>query len=153
PSQLETIASKAQVAALVKSLPTYRFNLTKAKQELAMSAYPNGFTQEWNTTDFVPNVVNISQAIAGNLAKIGINLKVNSVTIGDWIKMFNSEEGINPSYVIFAGLPNPGFFPGRVFGSKQSHGGGQNFARWTPPIIDDLISEGIKTTNHAKRFQ
>src|SRR5262249_13888311 len=52
PSQLMTLASKAQVAKLVNSLPTYRFDLAKAKAELAKSAYPNGFSARLDTLGF-----------------------------------------------------------------------------------------------------
>src|SRR6185312_6213034 len=44
PGELGTLAPKAQVDALLNSLPNYPYNLAKAKAELARSPYPHGFT-------------------------------------------------------------------------------------------------------------
>jgi peptide/nickel transport system substrate-binding protein len=44
PGELGTLARKAQVTALLNSLPAYPYNLAKAKAELAQSPYPHGFT-------------------------------------------------------------------------------------------------------------
>jgi peptide/nickel transport system substrate-binding protein len=41
--ELLTIASPAQVSALMASLDLYPYSLTRAKQEMAESAYPHGF--------------------------------------------------------------------------------------------------------------
>src|SRR5205823_2251570 len=88
PVQLRAIASKAQVSALIRSLPTFPFNLAKAKAELAKSAYPNGFTAKFDTFQY-GNFVTSSEAIAGDVAKIGINLQVNVLSISEYLKPFN----------------------------------------------------------------
>ncbi len=75
PQSLETIASTAQVDALLKSVPLYQYNLAKAKAEMLQSAYPHGFTAtlpEYSGR----TAINISQVIAAELQKIGITLQV-----------------------------------------------------------------------------
>src|SRR5262245_45176669 len=52
PVQLQSVASRAQVAKLVKSIPTYPFSVAKAKAELAKSAYPNGFSTHIDTLQY-----------------------------------------------------------------------------------------------------
>src|SRR5207237_9495221 len=44
PQQWGDLMPQSKVRALYKSLPQYAFNMTKAKAELALSAYPKGFT-------------------------------------------------------------------------------------------------------------
>jgi peptide/nickel transport system substrate-binding protein len=44
PSQFLTIAAQAQLDALVRSMPTYPYDVAKAKAELAQSPYPHGFS-------------------------------------------------------------------------------------------------------------
>ena len=50
PRQLRTIASPTQINSLLNSLPLYQYNVTKAKQEMAESAYPDGFTATMRET-------------------------------------------------------------------------------------------------------
>jgi peptide/nickel transport system substrate-binding protein len=42
PSLLSNVASQCQINGLLGSLPLYQYNLTKARQEMAESAYPHG---------------------------------------------------------------------------------------------------------------
>ncbi len=74
-SALGTIASGAQVSSLFKSLPLYPYNLTMAKAEMAESAYPNGFSTPLLEYSY-GNTVDVSQVIAAELAKIGIQVQI-----------------------------------------------------------------------------
>jgi peptide/nickel transport system substrate-binding protein len=90
--ELQNLQPHANIKALLKVVPTYPYNLAKAKQELAKSAYPNGFTSFTNTVALV-NFDIVSEAIAGELAKIGITLKVKAVDYGTWSDALFGEHG------------------------------------------------------------
>jgi peptide/nickel transport system substrate-binding protein len=152
PLQLRSLASPSQISALVRSLPSYPFDLAKAKQEMAKSAYPNGFTADFPTTDY-GNVPVIQQAIAGDLAKIGIKLKIHDLGTSAWLKIyFGPRSKIGAWYTTSGCLPDPSFFPNLFLGSKNARPGAQNFADYDPPGVDRLLAAGVSTTNRAKRF-
>ncbi len=84
PDQLGLLGSRAQVNALISSLPSYPCNLAKAKAELALSPYPHGFTAPTNTLEhgtYTPE----TEVIAAELAKIGINLNIKEQSFTQWI--------------------------------------------------------------------
>jgi hypothetical protein len=72
PGELGTLASPAQVTALLNSLPNYPYNLAKAKAELAQPPYPHGFTTTAYTLDFGTYTPE-TEVAASQLAKTGGN--------------------------------------------------------------------------------
>ena len=67
----------------------YTYNPTKAKQLLAKAGYAHGFTMTVGATPSPSNGVELAQAVAGYLAKVGIKVKVQSYAnlndlIGPW---------------------------------------------------------------------
>lgn len=151
PVQLNAIAPKAQVDALIDSLQTYRYNLAKAKQEMAQSAYPDGFTTSLDTFQY-GNYVVTDEAIAGMLAKIGITLKVNVLPVSAAIAEY-TQSGFNDAYTYFySEVPDPGLLPSLLYSSKEPHAGGANWANFQNAKVDALLQEGDATMNGAKRF-
>jgi peptide/nickel transport system substrate-binding protein len=148
PIQLLSIASPAQVNALIKSLNTYPFSLAKAKAELAQSKVPNGFKTYFNCPPFG---VQQCEAWAGQMAKIGIQIQVNAV---DVLKYINEVYAPPFDYsFIYGYIPcntDPNSCLSFSLGSAQL--GQINTARWAPPDVDKLLNAGIATLNKAKRF-
>lgn len=153
PPQLQLLASPAQVAKLLNSLPTYHFNLAKAKQELAQSAYPSGFSYTWGVTSLF-GTQNIAEAIAGDLSKIGINITVKTVSFGAWFSEFAAPHtaGIN-IFGFGCDNPDPALYPSTLLGDRSLQGARpENFPQYNPPGMNALVQDGITTTNKAKRF-
>jgi peptide/nickel transport system substrate-binding protein len=154
PYLLRSIASNSQINALFKTLNLYPYSIAKAKAELARSAYPNGFTAPLNTASFgaYPQV---TQVIAAQLAKIGINLTVNTLPLASW---FGIIVGADRSKIglqfVTAGCnsPDPNENPKFMLGSKNARAGSFNITDWAPPDIDQLLAESVATTNNTKRF-
>jgi peptide/nickel transport system substrate-binding protein len=154
PQQLRSIAPAAQVNALVGSLPSYPFSVAKAKAELAKSAYPNGFSSHIDAYYFGATP-QIDQAIAGDLAKIGIKLQVNTPSIGDFLDELTgtpnrSKVGINFNYW-GAETPDPGSYPPTFLLSRSARQGGWNYANYGSPTVDGLIAQGA-AGSPAKRL-
>jgi peptide/nickel transport system substrate-binding protein len=154
PDRLRTIASAAQVKALLMSLPQYPYDLAKAKAEMAKSKYPNGFSASTDMIDF-GNFVNLDQALGADVKKIGINLTVNVVDVGKWLNEIYGENGRTYGWDLDSlggGPPDPGYFVGFELGSKNVVAGGSNEANYLNPVVDTLLKEGITATSNAKRF-
>ncbi len=85
PQELRTVASQGQVDNLLGSINLYPYNLTKANQEMAESAYPDGFSTTLLEYSYGATV-DISQVIAAELAKIGIKAHINvTATTSAWV--------------------------------------------------------------------
>jgi peptide/nickel transport system substrate-binding protein len=151
PVQLEAIASKAKVNALIKSLPKYTFNLTKAKQEMAKSSHPNGFTTTIDTFQYA-SFPDVDQTIAGDLAKIGITMNVNIESVNQYVDEFTHKGFITQYTYFYSQSPDPGYIPSIALDSSQAKIGLDNFAMYTNPAVDKQIAIGNATSNKAKRF-
>jgi peptide/nickel transport system substrate-binding protein len=154
PALLQLLASKAKVDKLLKSINTYPFNLEKAKHELSQSPYPNGFSSSLDIFSFgvFPQIM---QAVAGNLARIGIKLDVKIVPPGQWFAEATGPKDKIPTF--FGGTecnsPYPGAVPEFFVYGKNVAQGKANTADYTNPKADALIEAGKETTSRAKQFE
>jgi len=152
PSLLRSVASPPQVNALLASLPLYQYNLAKAKQQMAESAYPNGFTSTiaMYNSGTIPDV---NQVIAAELAKIGIKLQLKSMPVTPW-QGVESGPAAQRSTVFASGgcfQPDPGTYAD-FLGRDNLATGSWNIANYAPPAVDTLLAQGQATTNPAQRF-
>ncbi|MFB6784714.1 ABC transporter substrate-binding protein [Streptomyces sp. NPDC056352] len=153
PTQLQSIASKSEVNDLVASLPTYDFDPAKAKKELARSAYPHGFSATLETYDYGSFVIT-SQAIAGQLSKIGIKLKVKVDSPAEYNSTFSKPHSEVPiMYTYFNNnTPDPGAMPQQALDSASAAIGRNNFSDYKNPVVDHLINQGASADGPQKRF-
>jgi len=154
PIHLNVLAPRAQVNAMIKSLPQYPFNLAKARAEMAQSAYPNGFTADLPAIVY-QNYVPASEIAASQLGKIGIKLNVKVEPIGQWIAELSGPVAKRPANVIGGSgcnSPDPGFYPATYLGKRGLGPGGFNLAAYAPPAVEKLITQGVSTANPAKRL-
>jgi ABC-type transport system substrate-binding protein len=154
PVLLKALASDTEVNKLLKSINTYPTNLTKARQELKQSKYPNGFSAELPIFGFGlwPQIM---QAISGNLKRIGINLNVRIVTVAEWFEIGSGDKDKISTF--FSGFecnsPNPGTNPDVLVDSAKIAEGQNNYANYSNKRADVLIEQGRRTADPEKRFQ
>ena len=123
-------------------------DVAKAKQLLAEAGYPDGFSTtilSWSQYSFLSNAAVVVQ---DQLKQIGIsadvNLEENAAFIKDYLdNNFDLTVTGNSAYVD----PNDIYL--RFFGTNQ----GSNGVRYSNPKADDLIAQGVATTDQAKRKQ
>jgi|SRR5581483_4712837 len=148
PVQLLSVASAAQVNALMKTLNLYPFSLAKARQELAQSKVPNGFSTSINCPPFG---VQECQVWAGQMAKIGIKIQVNAVDVLKYVnEVYGATKDFSFIYGYIPGNTDPNSLLSFSLGSSQLSQ--LNAAQWAPADVDRLLNEGVATLNKAKRF-
>jgi peptide/nickel transport system substrate-binding protein len=148
PSQLQTLGTQAQVSSVLSGLPQYPFDLAKAKQELAQSKYPHGFTAKTEIDNY-GNDVEVIQAIAAELQKIGINLQISQVSSAQWSKDFSNGNLGGIAYTAFyAASPDPSIFPSYLLGDASTY----NMSRYAPSSIDTLMESGLSDSAPAQRL-
>jgi peptide/nickel transport system substrate-binding protein len=152
PAALQTLASPARVRSLLKSVPLYAFDLAKAKQELAQSAYPNGFSATIDEPVDQSNLATIGQAVAGDLAKIGIKITIHGVQSGAWFGELTGPVAKRPANLIEGGASSPAPSGNDYWlGSWNTAAGGFNTAVYTPKDVDGLLRAGDSATK-ARAF-
>src|ERR1700722_17786718 len=152
PQLLTGVASQSQISALLGSLPLYQYNLAKAKQEMAQSAYPHGFTATIETPNF-GTIPDITQVVAAELAKIGIKLQLKEMQVTAWQSVENGPAAGRSTAYTTGGCfqPDPSTYSD-FLGSKNTQPGNWNFADYEPGPVDPLLGQGAPTSNSALRF-
>jgi peptide/nickel transport system substrate-binding protein len=150
PAQLLTIGTPTQVNSLLNSLPQYPYDLAKARQEIAKSAYPHGFTA---VTEVAPlsNYPNVVQAIAAELRQIGISLTIHEVSVTQYLTDYSASSG-PPGGDMYGGLgavsPDPSILPSYMVGTAATY----NVARYTPAWSNPLLASGLATSDPTRRL-
>jgi peptide/nickel transport system substrate-binding protein len=152
PIQLRRLGSQAQVNALLGTLPSYPYSIAQAQAEMALSAYPHGFTSTSQTITFGAYTP-VDEVIAAELGKIGINLKLKVIGFTQFLALADGpKSALGALYATFnLSSPDPGSYPSFILGSNNIPSG-YNWANYNPPAVDTLISNGVTTQNPAQRL-
>jgi peptide/nickel transport system substrate-binding protein len=145
------VAPKSEVESEFGMLPTYEFNLEKAKEELAKSAYPHGLSV---TFDASPEAVKIAQILAADAAKIGIKMTVNPMTESAYLEMFyGPREKIGLTMDWYSAFsPDPGTLMNWWLSPKQAIVNGLNSASYKNPQVGKLLGEQQEEADGSKRL-
>jgi peptide/nickel transport system substrate-binding protein len=152
---LENIGTPSQVDGVLNSVPVYPFNLAKAKAEMAESPYPHG-VDATISVEGAGSYPNVSQAIAAELGRIGIHVKLDVMTADAQTANMTSgnRKGILTNFTYNGAVSRD---PGEAFdfcmGSSNISAGNWNVMNWAPSSMDKLIAEGFATTDNARRLQ
>ena len=154
PSMLATIGPASQVSSLLDSLPSYPYSLAKAKQEMAESAYPHGFSTTIVEYTDDGQAVNEGEAIVAELQLIGIHAQLKAMTLNAWAALETGPAGKRLTTFLETGGSSSPDVSGYDFmlGRANTQVGEFNIADYTPPSVDTLMSAGIAATDPAKRF-
>ncbi len=151
PFGLRTLGTRKQVDALLQTVPRYGYDLAKAKQEMALSRYPNGFSASMDTFKF-GKYPEILQVIAANLEEIGIKLDTKVIPSAKWIAEVYGPK----TYALqFTGLhsssPDPSGITAYLLGSANAKSGA-NFANYTPKQVDKWLTSAVAADDQAERL-
>jgi peptide/nickel transport system substrate-binding protein len=149
-SQLLTLGTQSQVSGLLAGLPQYPYDLARARQEMAESGYPHGFTAVSEIANLA-SFPTVLQAIAAELQQIGITLKVQETSVTKWIADADST-GTPPGGDMYISLgavsPDPSILPSYMVGSAATY----NTAHYAPAAVNSLLTQGLATSDRAQRL-
>lgn len=149
PGMFNGILPASAIKKAYAAIPTYSFDLAKAKAELAQSPVPNGFTTTLNLPTPGQQEAAIGQAIQSTLAQIGITLKLNPIPRGERYQIvLNHQPNLGMQwYSNAADFPDPLEMPWFTFDSDQAVRGGNNSSNFRNAKVDSLIAQGQATPN------
>jgi peptide/nickel transport system substrate-binding protein len=152
PGQWGGVLNPAGRAKLYKSIPTYAYDLNKAKAELAQSSVPKGFS----TSVSIPNsrgyIVNAMLAFAGDLKKLGINLEVKSVPGAQWLATIYGHKNLGLQFLGFGpDYPDPANYLVLAYPSANAVENNFNTANYKSAKIDALLEKQRTAETNALR--
>jgi peptide/nickel transport system substrate-binding protein len=149
---LDLLGYKSQVSALIGALPKYSFNLAAAKAQMAESAYPHGFTASMAVSQ-IGDFINMDQVIAAELQRIGITLKLKTVTVDAWVTELYGPKTFGPMFsTSHSSIVDPSGLAAYMLGSQAIPAGGLNVADYDPASVDSLLTASVATSDPATRL-
>jgi dipeptide transport system substrate-binding protein len=132
----------------------YPYDPVKAKALLAQAGFPHGFnTSIWTRPSgsvLNPNPKAAAELLQADLAKIGVNAKINVLEWGELIQ--KGKAGAHD--LLFMGWSGDNGDPDNFLTPQFSCAAvtsGTNFARYCDPRLDKAIAEGKRSANTATR--
>jgi peptide/nickel transport system substrate-binding protein len=122
-----------------------------AKRLLKEAGYPNGFEANFDApNDRYVNDQQIAEAIAGQLTKIGIKLKVVAQTKTVFFNKLEKSEFA----MALLGMASPGWNTNMNLIYKERKGayGNQNYGRFKDAALEKRIDEAVATVDPKKRI-
>lgn len=146
PESLAAVYSPDVAREKLAEIPQWDYDLDAAKAALAESGYPDGFETEILTPNTGPQLGTAAQALAQNLAEIGITLNVREVPIEEWLASLDasSDYGLNMMWY-FSTLGDPAEIPSYLLGVG-------NPAAYDNPEIMSLLSQVGAESNPSARI-
>ncbi|MCD6581114.1 MAG: ABC transporter substrate-binding protein [Desulfuromusa sp.] len=138
------------------SIKRVSFDPAQAKKLLADAGYPNGFEVVMDApNNRYINDEQIAQAVASDLAKVKIKVKVNAMPKSAYFPKVNSSDS---SFIMLGWSNSDGdassFLDACVHTYDQDKGYGRyNGGRYSNPEVDRLIEESDVTIDQVKRLE
>jgi peptide/nickel transport system substrate-binding protein len=132
-----------------QELPNQQRDLTKARQLLQKAGYAGRVSMKIRNIVGFPALAAALPVIVDNLKEAGIDVTVETVDGGVWIKDWIVPQS-PPTMNDWGGYVDPDQAFHRHFHSAP---GGQDFRRWKNKAADELMDSGRVTLDRAKRKQ
>jgi peptide/nickel transport system substrate-binding protein len=151
PAQWGQLLPADEVAAIYAAIPSYPYDMQKARDELAQSAHPNGFAATVEFSNKQPANGKMLVALADSLRSIGIDLQVTGVTQSDWLDGLFAHTrplgywGLGPDY------PDPANYLTLAYPSSAAVKGNYNTAHFRDPHVDELLARQGTVIDGAER--
>ncbi|HEV7941675.1 MAG TPA: ABC transporter substrate-binding protein [Solirubrobacteraceae bacterium] len=141
-----------QVSKMLSGLPKYGFNLAAAKEELAKSAYPHGFSTTLYAPSAEASVLSAAQILASDLAKIGITVKIHEMSSAEEETIQRSPKVTMVVTTLYSVYPDPEGVMSSLF-APSAIPVGINFARYDNSEVNRLQAEQRETLSPSRRLQ
>jgi peptide/nickel transport system substrate-binding protein len=140
--QMDATLGKAATDGVLKGLPDYEFSLAKAKQELAQSTHPDGFSADVPYDQTNPGTSALLQTLKSNLGSIGITLNLKPLSFANYrTQLFANTAGTLQvaTYALTPGAPAIGMQ--LLLNPDNAKPGGLNLANYTDPAVSQLLTK------------
>ncbi len=151
PEMWAGVMSADEARDFYKTIPTYEFDLAKAKEELSKSSVPNGFEFTVPVANNSTDAINVLQNLAQNLATIGVTLKIEQVDPNQWLTQFFESGAPMQLMTYWPDFADPVNYPDLFMHSRNARENGQNQSYYKNPEVDQLLDFANGESDPAKR--
>lgn len=150
PEMWAGIMSPDEVRNFYATLPTYRFDLEKAKAELKQSNHPDGFEVSVPSSNSDPITTNILQSVAENLKQIGITLKIHE--IDSWLANYFRHENLGMQIMGYSpDFADASNYPYLFLHSANARKDGMNGSNFKNPEVDKWLAIANEKSDPKER--
>lgn len=133
------------------SVEPYPYDPAKARELLAEAGYPNGFTIELLTTARYLTAEE-SQAVAADLAAVGVTVKLVEVEYGQFVTRLTAEKSQSPMYSLSI-QGTQGVDAYEIYSVAVASTGTFNWNRYSNPAVDALVAKMGSEFDDAARAE
>ncbi|MGZ0711584.1 ABC transporter substrate-binding protein (plasmid) [Coraliomargarita sp. W4R53] len=146
PESLAKVYDADEARDVLAEIPQWDFDLEAAKAALADSTVPDGFEVELLSPNTGPQLGTAAQALAQNLAEVGITVNVREVPIEEWLASLDvsSDYGVNFMWY-FSTLGDPAEIPSYLIGPD-------NPSAYDNAEVNDLLAQAGAEADPAARI-
>jgi peptide/nickel transport system substrate-binding protein len=144
---IKALLPAKEIDAALKKVPTYDYSVTKAKAELAQSAYPKGFSTTLNVPTGCPACLLLSQTLSAGASKIGIDINLNIMPGPQRFQVILDHKPHLGIQVLGQApdSPHPMQYLDLLYTSSHAAPGYENSANYKNATVDKLIQQGLQT--------
>lgn len=139
-----------------KKFGGYKYNPEKAKELLRQAGYPDGFSMNVWATEKYMKARQVSEAVQGYLAEVGIKVKLNIAEWATYVTEVYSNIGDRGLQMDGASIPTAHWRIQRIWGTQQMPSPTQlppNRSAYSNPKVDELLNEASKIFDLDKRIK
>jgi peptide/nickel transport system substrate-binding protein len=141
-----------EVRKFYATLPSYPFDIEKAKAELKQSKHPDGFEVTVPGSSADPYMINILQSVSENLKQIGITMKVQELDANQWLAGYFRHENLRMQimayYPDFADAAN---YPYLFYDSANAAKDGMNGSNFKNADVDKALATANQKSDPKER--
>lgn len=146
PEQFGGIYTPAQATKKLAAVPQYDFDMDKAKQELAQSSVPDGFTFDLTYPNTGPQLGKAALSLAQNLKSIGVTMHVKEQSIEQWLSALNDAKAPVRYMWYFSTTGDPAELADYLLNDKPP-----NPVKYSNPKVSALLNRAQGELDAAKR--
>ena len=150
PMMLDPLGSDEEVEDALASIPRYEHDVEKAKEELAKSSVPDGFSVEFKV---ITSNSSVAEVVAAQLTEIGIDTTVVAMQDTAWYAEIGKPEKPFTFSETGACTPDPSWDDIFLATDESGEPTGINVAGYAPPDVIDLRTQGLTTSDPGARLR
>jgi len=133
------------------NLPSYAYDLNKAKQLMAQAGFANGFnTTLWTNND--PSREKLAEVIQSQLKGIGVNIQIKTMDWAAYLAATGQGNGDGMYLLGWSNMTGDADYNQYFLFDTEAEGNTGNRSFYSNPQVDKLIQEGRLETNPTKRL-
>lgn len=147
-----TNLSREEATERFKSeVPQYPYDMERAREELAQSSVPKGFTATVEVSSADPDYSKALQVLAQSLKQLDITLKVRETEYNRWAAdLFSHDYGLMTTFNL-GSTPEPITKSVESYSLDQAKPNGFNFSNYKNPKVDALLQEALRSSEADER--